>query len=203
MTNTGEMTETAQGTEVLDEKDLHLIKEDVIAAANELMDRAKLGVGDLLVVGCSTSEVRGAKIGTESGEDIGKAIFSALYGATMARGVELAIQCCEHLNRALVTERATAKRQNATICNAVPQLHAGGATAMAAYKGFAHPVVVEEIQADAGLDIGDTFIGMHLKRVAVPVRLAVENIGYAHLTAARVRPKYIGGVRAVYDEDLM
>ncbi len=203
MTNTGEMIETAQGADVLDEKDLHLIKEAVTDAVNELMDRAKLTVGDLLVVGCSTSEVRGSKIGTESGEDIGQAIFAALYSATMSRGVELAIQCCEHLNRALVTERATAKRQGATICNAVPQLHAGGATAMAAYQSFSHPVVVEEIQADAVLDIGDTFIGMHLKRVAVPVRLAVKQIGYAHLTAARVRPKYIGGVRAVYDETLM
>lgn len=203
MTNTGEMTETAQGTSALDEKDLHLIKEAVIDAVNELLERAKLGVGDVLVVGCSTSEVQGKKIGTESGEAIGRAIFSALYGATMSRGVALAIQCCEHLNRALVTEYSTAKHQGATICNAVPQLHAGGATAMAAYQSFSHPVVVEEIQADAGLDIGDTFIGMHLKRVAVPVRLAVKNIGYAHLTAARVRPKYIGGARAVYDEELM
>lgn len=156
-----------------------------------------------MIIGCSTSEVQGKKIGTASGPDIGVAIYEALAAVAKEKGFALAFQCCEHLNRAIVTERSVAERNDLYICNAVPQLHAGGAMATTAFGRMADPVVVEYIKADAGLDIGDTFIGMHLKHVAVPVRLAVKTIGEAHLTAARVRPKYIGGPRAVYDEALM
>ena len=173
---------------------LEKIKEEITQAAAELADKAKLKEGQIMVIGCSTSEVQGKKIGTASGPDIGVA---------KEKGFALAFQCCEHLNRAIVTERSVAERNDLYICNAVPQLHAGGAMATTAFGRMTDPVVVEYIKADAGLDIGDTFIGMHLKHVAVPVRLAVKAIGEAHLTAARVRPKYIGGPRAVYDEALM
>ena len=179
------------------------IKAEITQAATELVDKAKLKEGQIMVIGCSTSEVQGKKIGTASGPDIGVAIYEALAAVAKEKGFALAFQCCEHLNRAIVTERSVAERNDLYICNAVPQLHAGGAMATTAFGRMTDPVVVEYIKADAGLDIGDTFIGMHLKHVAVPVRLAVKTIGEAHLTAARVRPKYIGGPRAVYDEALM
>lgn len=179
------------------------ISEAVTAAVSELVTVARLQAGDVFVMGCSTSEVRGARIGTESTTDVGEAIVAAATAVLEPQGITLAVQCCEHLNRALVLEKAVAMQHNWPICNAVPQLHAGGATAMAAYKHFKEPVVVERVAADAAIDIGDTLIGMHLKPVAVPVRLAVKTIGEAHVTAGRVRPKYIGGARAIYDESLM
>lgn len=171
------------------------------AAAVELCGSAKLQAGQILVVGCSTSEILGNAIGTTSSPDAAEAVFEGIYRAVQERGIHLAVQCCEHLNRAIVLETDHASGRE--IVNVVPQPKAGGSFATAAWKAFDRPVAVEEIQADAGLDIGDTFIGMHLKRVAVPVRLKNSVIGKAHVTAARVRPKFIGGVRAQYDESLL
>lgn len=170
-------------------------------AVNELIEKAKLTEGNIVVVGCSTSEVVGSKIGTNSDTDTAEVIFNAIYSILKGKGIYLAVQCCEHLNRAIVTERQVANGYE--IVNVVPQKKAGGSLATVAYNSFSEPVVVEEIKCDAGLDIGDTFIGMHLKKVAVPVRLSVNSIGKAHLTAARVRPKFIGGIRAIYNEQLL
>ena len=177
------------------------IKEQCEKAVREVLEKAKVKKGDIFVVGCSTSEVMGSRIGTDSNYETAEEIFAGIYGVTQEKGVYLAIQCCEHLNRAIVTERAAVPGKE--IVNVVPQKKAGGSLATVAYKSFADPVVVEEIKADAGMDIGDTLIGMHLKEVAVPVRLSVKKIGEANLVCARVRPKFIGGIRAVYDESLL
>lgn len=177
------------------------IKEQSAKAVSELLEKAKLKAGDILVVGCSTSEVLGSKIGTNSAPDTAKEIFDGIYGVLQEKGIYLAVQCCEHLNRAIVTERAAVK--NAEIVNVVPQKKAGGSLATVAYANFNDAVVVEEIKADAGIDIGDTLIGMHLKKVAVPVRIETNKIGKANVDCARVRPKFIGGIRAIYDENLL
>ena len=169
------------------------------AVIAELVEKAKIKSGDIVVVGCSTSEVLGAKIGTNSNPDTAGRIFAALLAQAKEDGFYLAIQCCEHLNRAIITERAAVP--NAEIVNVVPQPKAGGSLATAAYAGLQNPVAVEQIRADAGLDIGLTLIGMHLKQVAVPVRLEHNRIGDALVVAARTRPKFIGGIRAIYDED--
>ena len=171
------------------------------AVIKELCDKAGLKRGDIVVVGCSTSEVLGAKIGTNSNPDTAKEIFDALYNFLKERGIYLAIQCCEHLNRAIIIEHAAVP--NAEILNVVPQPKAGGSLATQAYRGFEEPVAVEEIKADAGIDIGFTLIGMHLKKVAVPVRLENNRIGEAMIVAARTRPKFIGGARAIYDEKFL
>ena len=171
------------------------------AVIKELCDKAGLKRGDIVVVGCSTSEVLGAKIGTNSNPDTAKEIFDALYNFLKERGIYLAIQCCEHLNRAIIIAHAAVP--NAEIVNVVPQPKAGGSLATQAYRGFEEPVAVEEIKADAGIDIGFTLIGMHLKKVAVPVRLENNRIGEAMIVAARTRPKFIGGARAVYDEKFL
>ena len=155
----------------------------------------------MVVVGCSTSEVVGAKIGTNSSPEVAGEIFRALYNFTQSKELHLAVQCCEHLNRAIIVERAAVPF--AQPVNVVPQPKAGGSLATQAYAGFADPVAVEEIKADAGLDIGFTLIGMHLKQVAVPLRLEHNTIGEAMVLAARTRPKFIGGIRAVYDEELL
>ncbi|MBO7762498.1 MAG: TIGR01440 family protein [Clostridia bacterium] len=169
--------------------------------ATELIEKAALQAGSILVVGCSTSEILGDRIGTNSAPEVAAAVFRGLYEAASARGVHLAFQCCEHLNRAIVLEEEAAR--GLEIVNVVPQPKAGGSMATAAYAAFRHPVVVEAVMADAGLDIGLTLIGMHLRRVAVPVRLENSRIGEALVVAARTRPKFIGGVRAVYDETLL
>ena len=171
------------------------------AVTSELCDKAKLKEGQILVVGCSTSEVCGDRIGSNSNLDAAKAVFAGIYEETQKRGIYLAAQCCEHLNRAIVIEADAAKSMD--IVNAVPQPKAGGSFATTAWNTFEHPVTLEEVRADAGLDIGDTLIGMHLKKVAVPVRLDNHAIGRAHICAARVRPKFIGGVRAQYDESMI
>lgn len=171
------------------------------AAIEELCEKAMLAAGSIVVVGCSTSEVVGAKIGTNSNPDVAGEIFNALYEVTKSKGLFLAVQCCEHLNRAIITEKRTVPY--AEPVNVVPQPKAGGSLATKAYAGFEEPVAVEEIKADAGLDIGFTLIGMHLKKVAVPLRLENNKIGEAMVLAARTRPKFIGGARAVYDENLL
>ena len=172
-------------------------------AAAELAAAAKLRKGDLLVVGCSSSEITGARIGTDSKPDTAKEVFSGIWDVLRDRGIWLAAQCCEHLNRALVVEADYARAHDLEIVNAVPQPKAGGSFATAAYGAFSQPCLVEKVRADAGLDIGGTLIGMHLKNVAVPVRLSLDHIGEAILIAARTRPKYVGGARAVYDDNLL
>ena len=171
------------------------------AVMKEICEKANLQKGNIFVVGCSTSEVIGAKIGTNSSPEVAQVLFDALHDYAKEKGIYLAIQCCEHLNRAIVVEKEAVS--NAEIVNVVPQPKAGGSLATAAYNGFTNPVVVEEIKADAGIDIGSTLIGMHLKKVAVPVRLEHHIIGETTVVAARTRPKFIGGVRAVYDEGLL
>lgn len=170
-------------------------------AVKELIETAKLTSGNILVVGCSTSEVVGSKIGTNSDPDTAQKIFDGIYNVLKEKNIYLAVQCCEHLNRAIVVERCDLPF--AEPVNVIPQKKAGGSLATVAYNSFNNPIVVENIKADAGMDIGDTFIGMHLKAVAVPVRLSIKEIGNAHLTCARVRPKFIGGIRAIYNEELL
>ena len=167
----------------------------------EIIEKASLKKGDILVVGCSTSEIIGARIGSDSAPEVAAEVFDALYTSAKEKGVYLAFQCCEHLNRAIVIEREAAA--GLEIVNAVPQPKAGGSMATKAYESFRDPVVVEQIRADAGIDIGLTLIGMHLKKVAVPVRLENDRIGEAIVVAARTRPKFIGGARAVYDEKML
>ena len=169
-------------------------------AAEELLQAAHLETGDIFVVGCSSSEIMGGRIGKDSSMEAAAAVLAGVLPPLQEQGVYLAAQCCEHLNRAIIVEAEAVP--GADICNVVPQPKAGGSFATAAYHGFQHPVALEEIRADAGLDIGGTLIGMHLKKVAVPVRLTQNRIGEAMVLAARVRPKFIGGNRAVYDEDL-
>ena len=168
------------------------------AAVTELIEKAALKAGQILVVGCSTSEVVGAKIGTDSSPETAAKLFAALRDAANEYGVCLAVQCCEHLNRAIVVTRAAVPF--AETVNVVPQPKAGGSLATEAYRGLDDAVMVEHIKADAGLDIGLTLIGMHLKDVAVPLRLTHNRIGEALVVAARTRPKFIGGIRAVYDD---
>ena len=169
-------------------------------AVTELLEAAKLRPGQLFVVGCSSSEMVGARIGKGSSLEAAQAAFAGIYPVLQEHGIELAMQCCEHLNRALVVEREVAEKRGFEIVNAIPQPHAGGSFAVTAWANFRDPVLVETIVADAGLDIGGTLIGMHLRRVAVPVRLSLKQIGEANILCARTRPKYIGGSRAVYQE---
>ncbi len=174
------------------------ITEQARIAVSEFIEKASLRQGDLLIVGCSSSEIMGERIGSGSSMEAAKAVFEGLYPILCSKGIDLAVQCCEHLNRAVILERSAAERRGLPIVNVVPQPKAGGSFATTVYQQLSDPVAVEQIQADGGIDIGDTFIGMHLKAVAVPVRLSLSKIGEAHLTCARVRPKYIGGERACY-----
>ena len=176
------------------------VKEESADAARQLAQAARLHKGQIVVVGCSTSEVVGHNVGSWSTPDVANAIFEGLNSVFAPMGVYIAAQCCEHLNRALIVEHEAVP--NGEIVNVMPQPKAGSSFATAAYHSFRHPVALEEIRADAGLDIGGTLIGMHLKKVAVPVRLQQNHIGQAILLAARVRPKFIGGERAIYDESL-
>lgn len=168
--------------------------------ASEIIHVAKLSKGQILVVGCSTSEVCGDKIGTNSSPDVARAIFGGIYDACNESGIYVATQCCEHLNRAIIIEAEAVT--GAEIVNVVPYPKAGGSLSTVAYETFNNPVALEEIKADAGIDIGGTLIGMHLKKVAVPVRLENNTIGKAHVIAARTRAKYIGGERAHYNDEL-
>jgi uncharacterized protein (TIGR01440 family) len=167
-------------------------------ALSGLLSIANLEPGTIIVVGCSTSEVMGRKIGSASNMDTAEAIMAGLLPVAREHDVYLAIQCCEHLNRALVVEKECKDRYGFEEVTVIPHQDAGGALAAVAMRQFQDPVVVEAISAHAGMDIGDTLIGMHLKRVAVPVRLDIQSIGNAHLTFARTRPKLIGGARAKY-----
>ena len=172
-------------------------------AAMELLEAAHLETGDLFVVGCSSSEITGGRIGKQSSLEAAQAVLEGIRPVLQAQGVSLAAQCCEHLNRAIVVERAVARERGYEIVAAVPQPHAGGSWATCCWQAFTDPVLVEEVRAEAGMDIGGTLIGMHLRRVAVPVRLSLDHIGQAVLLCARTRPKFIGGARAVYGEGEM
>ena len=175
------------------------VEREAANAAQELVEAARLHRGQIVVIGCSTSEVVGHQVGSWSTPEAAQAIFRGLQSVFAPRGVYLAAQCCEHLNRALIVEHDAVP--NAEIVNVLPQPKAGSSFATAAYESFRHPVALEEIRADAGLDIGGTLIGMHLKRVAVPVRLSLNQIGEANILCARTRPKLIGGERAKYTEE--
>ncbi len=179
------------------------IRQQASGAVTELLAVSHLKPGDILVLGASSSEIAGSSIGSHSSAEIGEAVFEVIHKITAEQGIYLAVQCCEHLNRALILEEEAADRYGYECVNVVPQLKAGGSFATAAYQGFRCPVAVEHIKASAGIDIGDTLIGMHLKDVAVPVRTSVQYIGSAHVVCARTRAKFIGGERAHYDEDLL
>ena len=166
----------------------------------ELLEQASLRSGSLFVIGCSSSEMVGKRIGKGSSMDAAKAAFQGIYPVLQEQEIHLAVQCCEHLNRALIMERAVAEAKGYEIVNVMPQPHAGGSMAVTAWNAFQDPVAVETIHADAGMDIGGTLIGMHLRHVAVPVRTSLDHIGEAIVLCARTRPKYIGGPRAVYQE---
>lgn len=172
------------------------------AAMSELVQRANLQEGQIVVLGCSTSEIMGARIGSSGTLEVAQAVLSGLLEPIEARGGVLAVQCCEHLNRALVLPRKAMEEKGLLEVCAQPWEHAGGSMATAYYQSLTQPCLVETIQAQAGLDIGDTLIGMHLKRVAVPVRLEQKTIGQAHLCAAVTRPPLIGGERARYPQKI-
>ena len=166
----------------------------------ELLEQAKLKPGSLFVIGCSSSEIVGKRIGKGSSLEAAQAVFRGIYPILQQNGIFLAVQCCEHLNRALILERSAAEARGYELVNVVPQPHAGGSFAVTAWNAFSDPAAVEAIRADAGMDIGGTLIGMHLRQVAVPVRTSLSRIGEAIVLCARTRPKYIGGPRALYQE---
>ena len=171
-------------------------------ALEELLETARLKEGDLFVIGCSSSEIMGERIGKGSSMEAAQAVFEGVYPILKQRGIWLAAQCCEHLNRCLILERAAAEKYGYPEVNVRPWAHAGGSFATTCFQRFQDPTAAEHIRAAAGMDIGDTFIGMHLRDVAVPVRLSLNAIGRAHLTCARTRPKFVGGDRAQYRDEL-
>ncbi len=169
-------------------------------AMKELLEQAGLKPGSLMVVGCSSSEIVGKRIGKGSNIEAAEALCSGIWPLLKQNGITLAAQCCEHLNRALVVSRDVAEARGYEVVNAVPSPEAGGSFATVVYRGFRDPVLVGQVLAEAGMDIGGTLIGMHLRQVAVPVRLSLDMIGQAHILCARTRPKYIGGQRTTYLE---
>lgn len=179
------------------------VKAETKAVFDEVLEQAKLKAGDILVIGCSTSEIAGSPMGTDSNLSLAKEVYSAFYNDLKTKGIYMAVQCCEHLNRALVVERELANKLFLDTVNVVPQPKAGGSSATTAYGLFESPVMVEHIKADAGVDIGGVMIGMHLKETAVPLKMQNKKIGKAIVIAARTRPRFIGGARAVYDENLL
>lgn len=180
---------------------LEMITKEAAACASQLCEAASLKKGQIVVIGCSSSEVGGGKIGTASSPEIAAAIYEGFSQVFTSQGIYMAAQCCEHLNRAIVIEQNALPF--AEPVNVVPQPKAGGSFGTECYRRFSQPIVIEKVRADAGIDIGDTLIGMHLKEVAVPIRLEQKQIGEARITAARTRPKFIGGIRAVYDEKML
>lgn len=180
-------------------EDLQIIRQQAAQAAAELTEKAGLKAGDIFVVGCSSSEIIGGEIGHASSLEAAQAAYEGIQSVLAPKGVFLAAQCCEHLNRAIVLPAAAVKPWQQPV-NVIPQPKAGGSFATTAWNRLENPAVLESIQADAGMDIGGTLIGMHLRPVAVPVRLSLDHIGSAILLCARTRPKYIGGGRAIYAE---
>ena len=177
---------------------LDMITQQARNVVTELLEQANMRPGSLFVVGCSSSEIVGKQIGKGSSMEAAQAVFAGIYPLLQEHGIHLAVQCCEHLNRALILEREAAEQRGYEIVNVMPQPHAGGSFAVTAWNTFQDPVAVEAVRAEAGIDIGGTLIGMHLKAVAVPVRTSEKQIGEAIVLCARTRPKYIGGPRAVY-----
>lgn len=180
-------------------EDLQIIRQQAAQAAAELTEKAGLKAGDIFVVGCSSSEIIGGEIGHASSLEAAQAAYEGIQSVLAPKGIFLAAQCCEHLNRAIVLPAAAVKPWQQPV-HVIPQPKAGGSFATTAWNRLENPAVLESIQADAGMDIGGTLIGMHLRPVAVPVRLSLDHIGSAILLCARTRPKYIGGGRAVYAE---
>ena len=178
------------------------IKEQAERAVRELLEVSKLQPGDLLVIGCSSSEIMGERIGKGSSMEAAQAVYEGIAPVLEEKGILLAAQCCEHLNRALIVERSTAEKFGYEPVNVRPWAHAGGSFATTVWEHMEQPAAVEHVRAHAGMDIGDTLIGMHLREVAVPVRLSVRKIGEASLVCARTRPKFIGGERAQYVDEL-
>lgn len=178
-----------------------MIREDAYNLTREFIEKSGMKKGQLLVIGCSTSEVHGSVIGKDSKPELADELFQGIYDAVKEKGIFLAAQCCEHLNRALIIEEEVALSRGYEMVNVVPQPKAGGSFATMAYKYFNAPVAVEHIKAEGGIDIGDTLIGMHLRDVAVPLRLSTDKLGEAHVVCARTRLKYIGGERAHYFEE--
>ena len=178
------------------------IKEQAERAVRELLEASKLQPGDLLVIGCSSSEIMGERIGKGSSMEAAQAVYEGIAPVLEEKGILLAVQCCEHLNRALIVERSTAEKFGYEPVNVRPWAHAGGSFATTVWEHMEQPAAVEHVRAHAGMDIGDTLIGMHLREVAVPVRLSVRKIGEASLVCARTRPKFIGGERAQYVDEL-
>ena len=189
----------------VESEELDMIRRQAYQAAAEVCDGAKLKKGDLFVVGCSTSEVLGEKIGSHSSMDAAGALFAGINQALQERKIYLAAQCCEHLGRALILEREACTLYGLEEVNVIPQPKAGGSFATTAYKSCDDPVAVETIcqKANAGIDIGGTLIGMHIRPVVVPLRISMKKIGEASIICARRRPKFVGGSRAVYNEDLL
>lgn len=183
--------------------DLNKLKDQSKKVLQELILKSKLNSGNIVVVGCSTSEVMGQEIGTCSNIDIAQSLFDGFIEIINENGLFLAAQCCEHLNRAIVIEQQVAYKLNLDIVNVVPVLKAGGAFSTVCWNNFKKPVIVETIKADCGIDIGGTLIGMHIKPTVVPVRTSIRNIGCANIVCARRRPKFIGGERAKYDLNLI
>ena len=204
MSDGSNKSETENNTEELDPvQDQDFLKEiagQASSAVTELIETANLKPGATVVIGCSSSEVAGHRIGSYPSTEIARVLYDAIADVLENKGMYLAAQCCEHLNRCIIIEQEAVP--NAEIVNVVPWKKSGGSFASRAYEMMRHPVAVERIQADAGLDIGDTFIGMHLKSVVVCVRTKINTVGNAHTTAARTRPKFVGGERARYDHDL-
>lgn len=181
-------------------EELQTWKKELDEIVEQFLQTVSLNEKSVVVIGCSTSEVAGSRIGTAGTEQVAEMIYHSLQKLISETGASLAFQCCEHLNRAIVIERQAAEFKGWEEVSVVPVRTAGGAMATYAYGSMNDPVVVEHIKADAGIDIGDTFIGMHLKHVAVPIRTTQKNVGAAHVTLATTRPKLIGGVRAVYEK---
>ena len=196
------MSATGISDEILNKSDLDLYRSEAEMVTEEYLAAAHLKAGDLLVVGCSSSEIAAHSIGSFANAELGRAVFDGIYEVLKKNEIYLVAQCCEHLNRALILEEEAAVKYGLEPVNVVPQPKAGGSFASAAYEGMENPVAVEHIRAAGGIDIGDTLIGMHLKEVAVPLRLRKDMLGAARVVCARTRPRYIGGERAQYDEDL-
>ena len=194
------MKDLSKGAEFsVDPKLVTSIKNDSENLICELIENTNIKKGDILVIGCSSSEIIGEKIGKGSSYLAAKIVFGAIYPHLKQNGIYLAAQCCEHLNRALIIERECAEKYGYDPVSVIPQAKAGGSFATVAFEEMDDGVAVEHIRAHAGIDIGDTLIGMHLRDVAVPIRLSVKKIGEANVVCAYTRPKYIGGARAIYE----
>ncbi len=175
------------------------IEKAATIAIDGILNSINLKAGDIFVVGCSSSEILGSKIGKGSSFEAAKIVYGVISAKLAQKGIYLAAQCCEHLNRAIVIERECAEKYGYDIVAVIPQPKAGGSFATITYENMNSPVVVEHIKAHAGIDIGGTLIGMHLRDVAVPLRVEVSKIGEANIICAYTRPKFIGGIRAIYE----